>query len=1015
MLRQGFALVIAMALFGGATSGQDDTRVQFNRDVQPIFADKCFACHGPDKNKREAELFLGDEASAKAKVIVAGKPDESELLSRITSDDPDERMPPGSTGKALTDAEIESLRKWIEQGAEWQEHWSLIAPKKAGPPDAPQELVANEIDSFIVAMLQKRGLAPSDVADRRTLIRRLSFDLTGLPPTPQEVDEFIADESPDAYAKVVQRLLGSKHFGERMAMYWLDVVRYADSGGYHSDNHRDVAPYRDFVIDAFNRNLPFNEFTIAQLAGDLLPDATAAQKIASGYNRLLQTTQEGGAQPKEYTAKYLADRVRNTATAWLGVTLGCAECHNHKFDPFTTKDFYSFGAFFADVQEKAVGQQDQTALPTREQEEQLAAMDKQLVPLRDDFNRSTPEFAAALAKWSAAKREALVAGKLDWKALKPEAVESSGGQRLQVQDDSSVLASGENPDKDTYTIRLRSGSETVTGVRLEALLHDSLTNKSLSRANGNFVLTEVEMELTSPDSDQPTRLKIKEAIADFSQKDFPVANAIDGKPGTGWAVDGHNRRENRKALFVLAEPAKLAKESILVVRLRHESQFAKHNIGRLRIAVTSAEKPQLTDQAGLSDAVASALKLEPEKRNDAHKTAIDKHYRETAPELADLRKQIKDLEKGQQDLRSAFPKTLVSVSVTPRMVRILPRGNWLDDSGEVVQPATPATLPGVEIKDRQKARLELGRWMAAPDNPLTARVFVNRLWKLFFGQGIVKSLDDFGTQGQLPTHPELLDWMAGEFVDSGWDVKHMIELMVMSRTYQQSSLVTAEMRELDPGNRWLARQARFRLDAEMVRDSALAMSGLLSKKIGGPSVKPYQPAGYWQHLNFPKRKWQHDKGDSLYRRGLYTYWQRTFLHPSLLAFDAPSREECTVERPRSNTPLQALVLLNDPTYVEAARKLAARMIKEGGDEQAGRLEFAFRVVLNRAPNEREREVLLGLYDKHSAEYSGDEDAARQITQAGESPTVDDIAAAELAAWTSVARVLLNLHETITRY
>lgn len=997
------------------TVAADDEAVSFNRDVRTILADKCFACHGPDKNKRKAELRLDDEASAKDAVIVVGKPDESELLRRITTDDADERMPPGSTGKSLTDAQIETLRKWIAQGAKWEEHWSLIRPERPDVPEVAADAGAvNAIDRFVLSALPSKELKSSPLADRRTLLRRLSFDLIGLPPTAKEVQAFEQDESPGAYEKVVDRLLSSKHFGERMAMYWLDVVRYADTGGYHSDNHRDVSPYRDYVINAFNNNLPFNQFTVEQLAGDLIPAATNQQKIASGYNRLLQTTQEGGAQPKEYTAKYLADRVRNTSAAWLGMTMGCAECHNHKFDPFTTNDFYSFGAFFADVQEVAVGNQAQVALPTAEQDEELAELSKNLEALRKELAASTPEYIVARAKWAQEAAIKLSAGKAEWIAIKPAAVTSIGKQTLNVQDDASVLASGGNPATDTYEVALQAEPKPITGIRLEAMTHDSLVKKSLSRANGNFVMTSFEVEVRPKEGDaQP--VKIKQALADFAQDGFPIANALDGKPTTGWAVDGHNKVANRQAVFIFAEPVTLPEGAQLLVRMRHDSVHAQHNIGRFRLAVTSAENPGLSDSGGVPEAVAAALKIAADNRDDAQKQAIDNHYRSFAPALANVRKQISDAEAQEAALRKSFPQTLISVSISPRTVRVLPRGNWLDDSGEEVGPATPAVLPATEIKDRQRARLDLANWMASDDNPLTPRVFVNRLWKLYFGRGIVASLDDFGTQGQRPTHPELLDWLAVEFRESGWNVHHMIRLMVMSRTYQQSSYASARDRAKDPNNQWLARQGRFRIDAEMVRDNALSISGLLSDTIGGPSVRPYQPAGYWQHLNFPKRTWQHDKGTGLYRRGLYTYWQRTFLHPSLLAFDAPSREECTVERPRSNTPLQALVLLNDPTYVEAARGFAQRIVQEGGGTEQERLAFSFAIALNRKPSDEESEVLLGLYHKHLEQYKADAEAAEAITSVGELPKVTDLDRADLSAWTSVARVILNLHETITRY
>lgn len=989
--------------------------VQFNRDIRPILSDKCFACHGPDANKREAELRLDDEQGAKESAIIAGKPEESELLRRILADDPDERMPPGATGKSLSDAEVSLLRQWIAEGARWQEHWSLIASQPVTPPQSPAaDDGLTEIDLFIRHALTEQGLSPSPEADRRTLIRRLSFDVLGLPPTLEEVDTFVADSSDAAYEQLVDRLLQSRHFGERMAMYWLDVVRYADTGGYHSDNHRDVAPYRDYVINAFNDNMPFDQFTIEQLAGDLLPDATKWQKIASGYNRLLQTTQEGGAQPKEYTAKYQADRVRNTATAWLGLTMGCSECHDHKFDALTMKDFYSFGAFFADIQEVPVGNQPQVSFPTADQELQLAELATQLAALKKEFNATTPEFTASFEKWQAEARTKLLEDKPIWLPLKPSSLTSSGGQTLTVQEDLSVLTSGTNPAKDTYTIELQPPAGAVTAIRLEALVDDSLVNKSLSRANGNFVLTGVEVEVLQPSSDTATPIKIKQAVADFSQNSWPVEDAIDGKANTGWAVDGHNQVANHKAMFVFDSPVEVVPSSTITVRLKHESAHDKHNIGKFRLAVTFESSPALGDTLGVPDEVAVVLQKAAGDWTDADRKLLDSHFRSVANELASIREAIAVNEKQQSEVRAAFPKTLISVSTTPRMVRILPRGNWLDDSGEVVEPATPAALPRLKIDDRRTARLDFARWMADRKNPLTARVFVNRLWKLYFGQGIVKSLDDFGTQGSNPSHPELLDWLAIDFMDSGWDVKRMIKQILMSATYRQSSYATDDLLEADPGNKWLARQGRFRLEAEMVRDNALAVSGLLSPKIGGASVKPYQPAGYWQHLNFPKRKWQQDKGDGLYRRGLYTYWQRTFLHPSLSAFDAPSREECTVERARSNTPLQALVLLNDPTFVEAARALAQNVLDQSGGEQ-DRLQFAFRQVLGRTPSAEEESALLALFEKHHTQYTADELAAAQIVDVGESSVDDKANKAQLAAWTSVTRVLLNLHETITRY
>jgi hypothetical protein len=838
-MRPALIAILALTLLRSSSTRAEAPRtIEFNRDVRPILSDKCYACHGPDKGRRKADLRLDVEKEAKAPrdgglAIVPGKASTSKLYQKISAANEKDRMPPAKFGKPLSAREVETLRLWIDQGAPWQEHWSRMTAKRPAVPRTTNPTWArNGIDHFILARLEEDKLKPSPEADRRTLIRRLSFDLIGLPPTPEEVEAFLNDNTPTAYEKLVDRLLGSKHFGERMAIYWLDLVRFADTAGYHSDNHRDITPYRDYVIRSFNDNKRFDRFTVEQLAGDLLPGATIEQRVASGYNRLLQTTEEGGAQAKEYTAKYQADRVRNTAVIWLGATMGCCECHDHKFDPYTTRDFYSLAAFFADIQETPVGRQAQTPLPDAATDAELKRLDQELAKDRAQLAATVPS-AQAFQEWE---------------------------KKIQAR---------------------------------------------------------------------------------------------------------------------LADPATAKKEK-------------------------------------LSGAVLNALKAPADKRTPADVEALRGQYRIEAAELASLRDKIAALDKQKQDKAKAVPTSLVSMSVAPRQVRILKRGNWLDDSGDLVQPNTPTSLPALGVNGRRATRLDLANWMVAPANPLTARVFINRLWKLAFGQGIVRTLDDFGSQGTWPSHPDLLDWLAVEFRDSGWDVKHMLRLMVLSQTYRQSSRADEQLRHIDPYNHLLARQGRFRLDAEMVRDNALAVSGLLSEKIGGPSVKPYQPDGYWDYLNFPTRKWQKDSGADQYRRGLYTYWQRTFLHPSLQAFDAPSREECTVERPRSNTPLQALVLLNDPTYVESARALAERIVKEGGATPAGRIEYAYRRTLSRPATAEEVKLLTALYDQHRKQYVSDPKAAEALLHVGDKPAPKEMDVAELAAWTSVARVVLNLHETITR-
>jgi hypothetical protein len=811
-------------LFASFPLAAAERPVDYIRDIRPILANSCYACHGPDEKARKAKLRLDVRDEAIRKAIVPGKAAESKLYAKVTSDDPDEVMPPPDAKKpAITPEKAALLKRWIDEGAKFDQHWAYVKPSR---PDVPaiknSAWVRNAVDAFIAQGHERNGFAPAPEADKVTLIRRLSFDLIGLPPSPAEVEAFLKDNSAEAYEKVVDRLLGSKHFGERMAVVWLDAVRYADTGGYHSDNHRDVWLFRDYVIDAFNQNKPFDKFTTEQLAGDLLPNPTNEQKIASGYNRMLMTTEEGGAQPKEYTAKYASDRVRNASNAWLGATMGCAECHDHKYDPYRTRDFYRFQAFFADVRETPVGRQPQTAIMTAEQEAEQRHLDAEVS-------------------------------------------------------------------------------------------------------------------------------RIKEAIAKVK---------IDEVGETKWVADA---KKNSK---------------------------------------------------GLLKQVLDALNVDPEKRTDAQKKTLAQHYRDSvAPETETLRKELAAATAKRDGFQKSIPTTLVSMTGPPRTIRVLPRGNWLDDSGEVVQPGIPEFL-GTLGKTERATRTDLAKWVVSPDNPLTARVFVNRLWKIAFGQGIVRNLDDFGTQGTPPTHPELLDWLATELVRTGWDVKGMLKLMVMSNAYRQSSTAAKDVRDRDPTNKWLARQNRFRLDAEFVRDNALAVAGLLTTKVGGPSSKPYQPAGYWALLNFPQREWQADKNDDQYRRGLYTYWCRTFLHPSLAAFDAPSREECTNERTRSSTPIQALVLLNDPTYVEAARVFAAAILKEG-KTPAERIDAAYRRALSRPAKPDEVKVLEGLLEKHLAEFKKDPEGAKKLLAVGIAPSPASDAA-ELAAWTSVARTILNLHEAVTR-
>ena len=773
-----------------------DGEINFNRDVRPILSDKCFHCHGPDESAREADLRLDDEEQAKADrdgtfVIHAGLPDESELINRVTSTDEFEVMPPPETNKPLTKREISILRQWITEGAEWSPHWAYVTPVRYAPPKVRRkQWPQSEIDRFILARLEREKLEPSPDSDRITLLRRVCFDLTGLPPTPEMVQSYLSSEADDAYASLVDELLKSPHYGERMAMYWLDLVRYADTVGYHGDQTQNIAPYRDWVIDAFNNNLPFDQFTREQLAGDLLPEPTQQQLIATGYNRLLQTTHEGGLQPKEYRAIYAADRVRNFSAVWLGGTMGCAQCHDHKFDPYTMTDFYSLAAFFADV------------------------------------------------------------------------------------DDESHFKGG---------------------------------------TNANPTVRAPELELPTPE--QSTHLDELQAL--------------------------------------------LAKQK------------------------TELKQEGLTEE---------------------RKGTVEKQVKQTEAELKAARAEVR--------------RTMITVALeTPRMTRFLPRGNWLDESGEIMQPAIPRFWGQLDIPDRRANRRDLADWLVDPDEGiglLTARVMVNRLWYLCFGSGLAGDLDDFGGQGEPPVHPELLDYLAHQFVDSGWDVRAILKQIVMSRTYRQSSVWREDLAVVDPGNRLFARQLARRLDAEMIRDNALALSGLLVTDIGGKTAKPYQPAGYYRHLNFPQRKYQQDNDEQQWRRGVYMHWQRQFLHPMLKAFDAPSREECTAQRPQSNTPLAALTLLNDPTFLEAAREFARRGLEQEVLTDTERLEWLFRSAIIRKPADAELSVLQSLLNENRHQFQKHADGAHELLAVGLTPLPNDQDTIELAAWTAVCRTILNLAETNTR-
>lgn len=776
--------------------------VAFNRDIRPILSQHCFACHGPDSKAREADLRLDTEAGATAMredyahpAVVPGRPGRSALIDRITHSDPEKRMPPplnqeGSGGAELTGRQIALLKKWIDQGAKWEKWWAYTAVEHPEVPEVEasgQAEIRNPIDRYVLAHLNENRLASASPAARPTLLRRLSLDLTGIPPSIKDVRAFTQDTRPDAYERVVDSLLASPHFGERMALWWLDLVRYAETDGYHSDLDRNISAFRDYVIHAFNENKPFDQFTREQIAGDLLPNPTREQRVAASYNRLGQATKEGGSQPEEYLVKYAVDRVTTISNAWLASSMQCAQCHDHKYDPFTQEDFYSMAAFFGDVKERGLFPNEnqlppEASLLTLDEADSLQLLDKKIAHLEPEVERA---------------------------------------QRF----------------------------------------------------------------------------------------DRPVAS----------------------------------KEERLKQRQSERAEF------------------------------------------------VERHQ-----------------------------KVLATESIESRVIRMLPRGDWRHDSGPIVTPAAPDFLPEMEVTGRRPDRLDLANWLVASDNPLTPRAFVNQLWDKSFGHGLSKRLGDFGVQGETPTHPQLLDWLAAEFVASGWDVKHVVRLIVTSGTYRKASQATEEHLEKDPDNRYLAHQARIQLPAELVRDNALAISGLLNRAVGGESFKPYQPDGYWADIQTfgetgPAAEWTPTAGADQYRRGVYIYWKRSFLHPTLKVFNASTRQVTQAHRTQSNDPRQGLALLNDPMFVEAARVFAERIMDEGGASVEARVRFALRRAVSRTLTEAEMQPLIALYQKQLNRYRDDLETASQVVSVGQYPVAQNKNLAELAAWTSVARAVLNLHETITRY
>ena len=1017
--------------------------VDFARDIQPILQTHCYECHGPKKSRghlrldvRAAALKGGESGVA----IVAGKSEQSLMVRRILGLDGDDRMP--KDGDPLADAQITLIRSWIDQGAAWPataaesaapaptadpepKHWAYRAPQRPSLPEVRNvKWVRTPIDQFVLARLEKEGLEPSAEAPLETLVRRVSLDLVGLPPSPQQVDEVVAEAARDgrdaAYLRLVDRLLASPNYGERWARPWLDLARYADSHGFEKDLPRVMWKYRDWVIDAFNSDMPFDRFTIEQIAGDMLPNATRDQVIASGFHRNAMTNEEGGIDPEEAHYEVLVDRVNTTSTVWLGTTLGCAQCHNHKYDPFTQKDYFRMMAFFTNTDYEVRKLGDGTKftettidLPTPEQEAERKKIQGEIDALTEKMKAETPALEHSQALWEQAMRSEPT---LRWHALAPEQVAASGDVVLTSGSDHSVTASGPNPGYVVYTVEGKTTLPRVTAVRLEALPDPSLPKGGPGRdVYGNFQVNgiEIEAEPIGPEKSGFVPVGFKAIKSDDGGASldtfFPKSLPRDAYAPRGWRIDASREetRLPRQTVFSLDRPLVTPTGVRLRVKLTHQQAAVGQALGRFRLSVTSSSAPQRVVE--ISAKLRPVLAIQPGDRSEQQRKDLTTQYRSVAAPLKPVREKLAALQKALVALDIPTAMVMRERSVFDRpSAYVRRRGSFLD-KGEKVYADVPATLQPLG-DDQMPNRLGLARWLVDERNPLTTRVAVNRAWEQMFGRGIVETSEDFGTQGSPPSHPELLDWLATEFVERGWRMKALHKLIVSSATYRQSSVAPAALAERDPYNRLLGRGPRFRMEAEMVRDTMLATSGLLSLKLGGPSVFPPQPEGIWD-IPYSNEKWVGSTGEDRYRRGLYTFIRRSAAYPSFMTFDATSREFCTVRRVRTNTPLQALTTLNDEAFFEAARALAARLLKEAPAADESRAAYGFRLAVTRTPAPAEKQRVIDSFNSQLSRFRRDPEKAAVVIKGYAVAGVDP---AEQAAWTLVANALLNLDEALTK-
>ena len=979
---------VALMLFLKTASFGEQKKIDCDRDIRPILSDNCFHCHGPDSKNRKAKLQLHTfkDATADRKsgaAIIPGKSSESDIIKRMITSDEDDIMPPTDSNRHVSKKEIELLKQWIDQGAHYSEHWAFVKPQTPEIPAADKQWTKNSIDNFVYNKLASLKLKPNSEADKRTLLRRLSLDLTGLPPTPEEMKTFLDDQSSNAYEKQVDRLLNSPHYGERMAWPWLDAARYADTNGYQGDNTRTMWPWRDWVVKSFNENKPFDQFTVEQIAGDLLPNSTLEQKMATAFLRNHMINGEGGRIAEENRVEYVFDQLETVGTTFLGLTFNCCRCHDHKYDPISQKDYYSFFAFFNQTPVNGGGGSGQTApVVTIPPEQQIVDRENKLLDEKKEAFEKLKEKLVAEFK-SKNKTDETV----KWTALHPIKAQAKF-QDLVVGKNSAILAKGQNPNNDTYTLTADAPKQ-LAALKLKGLRHKSMTGGGIARSDsGNFVLTEIKINLLR--GSQKIPVQIQQAKATFEQQGFKVEQSFDSRKNTGWAVwNGKPFKRDHYAVFLLNEPQKFNEGDQLEIVLEHDSPHAHHNLGHFKISTIDA-----IPAGGLEEIFQKDDSVDPINQ-----------YLGNNQEYKNLKKAYEDQKKKVSGLGT---KVMVMQDNQNRKTYVLNTGLYNQKKGEVTA-GVPTSLPPLE-EGVKADRLALANWLVSPDNPLTARVTVNRFWAQVFGKGLVKTTENFGIQGERPVNQELLDWLATEFIRSKWDVKHLMRLIVTSSTYRQSTKFSQEKLEADPYNRFLARGPRFRMPSWMIRDQALFSSGILNSKMGGEGVRPYQPDGVWAEMTFGKIRYNQDNGNKLYRRSIYTFWRR-IVSPTMF-FDNSKRQVCEVKDKLTNTPLHALVTMNDIGIVEAGRALAVRVMTEKSSTE--KIQKMYSYVLGRNASEKEMNVLANSLEKFTQKYKQAPNLAEEYLKVGEFKVPDNLDKVEVASLANLALMILNLDESLTK-